>query len=130
MAILDYVLIIVWIILLIVALSLFIKFFICDKQTCVPFMKFKQFDNEKDGMLYLLNGITHNSTWPIAYIGSSICTVLVLWIANSAFDIRKSFITFITIFLVIYFLLSFYLHHYIRPVGSFVADYISKQDVS
>lgn len=124
---LDIFIIIVFIILLAFALYLYIQYFLCDNYTCKAYtMAADKTQNEQERMSFLVNNLGGHSIWPLAYIASSIITFFVFWLLNEKPEVKKCLIIFLISFITIYFLISFFFHHYLKPMTFYVDQEIKK----
>lgn len=108
------------------ALYMFITFYVCDTQTCKSFKiaDEKAPPGTKPNVLTLLSQFYNDGIWPLPYIGSTVSTVFCLWFLALPINIKTFAIVFSTSFVVMYFVFSFFGHHYINPTINYVSQYI------
>lgn len=102
-------------------------FYVCDSHTCKPY---KQAENKgapgtKTYTLALLNELYNDGIWPYPYIGATIIAPLILWFVDVELTMKNFAIIFFICFVVIYFLFSFFGHHYLRIISTSASDYIN-----
>lgn len=119
---------ILYFIVLIFAIILVFNVYICDTHTCKAFDRAGRNDspNTKEFVLELLTQIYNDGIWPFAFIGSSIATGLCIMLVGIPLTAKNFFLMFLLIFIVIYFLFSWFGHHYLTPIVDYVYDYIDK----
>ena len=112
--------------LLFTAIYLFVDFYVCDTYSCKAFRtsSYKTTAGTADYTLSLLSEVFNDGIWPVPYIGAAILTPLCLWILSVPITILTFSTMFLISFLVIYFMLSFFGHHYIRPITTYVSSCI------
>lgn len=118
--------IIAFVILLIASVYMLVSFYVCDSQQCKAF---KQAEDtaprgSKEYAITLLGELYNDGIWPFPYIGAAILTPLSLWFIGVPITVKNFAIVFLVSFITIYFLFSFFGHHYVRFVSSYVANYI------
>ncbi|CAH6419981.1 Hypothetical protein HVR_LOCUS1038 [uncultured virus] len=118
--------VIAFFVLLLAGIFMLVSFYICDSYNCKAFdtANTKGETGSKAYVLTLLGEMYNDGIWPIPYIGSAIATPLSLWFLGVPMTVKNFAIVFFVVFSVIYFMFSFFGHHYIRPIGGYVADYI------
>lgn len=126
MEIIDVLAIITFIVLLCASLFMLLNFYVCDTNNCKAF---KQAENiaprgTKQYTIALLGELCNDGIWPIPYIGAAILTPLSLWFLEIPLTVRNFAILFFVSFAVIYFMFSFFGHHYIKIVSGYTANYI------
>jgi hypothetical protein len=126
MELIDVVAIITFVILLICAIAMLINFYVCDSHKCKAFDQASKvgLPGTKEFTIALLEEMYNDGIWPIPYIGASILTPLSLWFLGVDITVRNFAIIFFVSFVVIYFMLAFFGHHYIRPITKTVTKYI------
>ena len=119
---------IVFLILLVAAILMLVNFYICDSYTCKAFTLAdkKGPPGTKANVLALLHEFYNDGMWPIPYIGAAILTPLCLWFLSIPMTIKTFAIMFFTSFVVIYFIISFFGHHYINPITNYTSEYIQE----
>jgi len=117
---------ITFIILLVAAIYMLMTFYVCDSYSCKAFTiaNKKAPEGTKDNVLALLSEFYNDGIWPIPYIGAAILTPLCLWFLSVPMTIKTFGVMFFTSFVVIYFMFSFFGHHYVRPISDYTSDYI------
>ena len=114
--------IIAYILLLFFAISLLLGIYLCDNYTCDPFKRsFAQPTKEKQ-LNVLIDTIGNDGVWPYAYLASSILSALLFSIIPVSITIKHVTTLFLLIFLIIYSIMSFYIHHYIIPIKKYVQE--------
>lgn len=121
--------VIAFVVLLAASLFMFVTFYVCDSLNCkaCTLANEKAPTGTKNNVLAVLNELYNDGIWPIPYIGAAILTPLCLWFLSIPITIKTFAIMFFTSFVVIYFLFSFFGHHYIRPISSYTSEYIQDQ---
>lgn len=123
----EYVATLAFFVLLGAAIYMLIAFYVCDSHNCTAFRTAGETAPD-DTNLYvttLLYEMYNDGIWPIPYIGGAIATALALWFLNIKFTTYNFGIMFFTVFVVLYFMFSFFGHHYINPISDYVQDYIN-----
>lgn len=118
--------IIAFIVLLLAAIFMLVNMYVCDSQNCKAFnvAASKAPKGSKEYVIDLMQELYNDGIWPFPYIGAAIGTPLALWFLGVPITIKNFAILFFVTFVVIYFMFSFFGHHYIRPITSYVIDYI------
>ncbi len=101
-------------------------FYVCDNNNCKAHYVASN-SSSPDSKIYNLTILTelfNDGIWPIPYIGASILTPLALWFLGVEITVRSFAILFFVGFVVIYFMFSFFGHHYLRPLSGYVYSYI------
>jgi len=126
MLLIEFLAIITFIILLAASIWMLMNFYVCDSQTCKPFNESqdKAPKGTKTYVLSLLNELCQDGIWPLPYIGAAILTPLSLWFVNVPITVKSFALVFFISFFTIYFLFSFFGHHYIRYISAYTSDYI------
>lgn len=150
MEILDIVcfsLIIIFIILLASAIFMLVNFYICDRHACKAFVEANTrmediaiandptiqrstepikspmaFQASAEYIIALMGELYNDGIWPIPYIGSAILTPLSLFIMKIPITVYNFTILFLISFFVIYSMLSFFGHHYVRIITGYVTE--------
>lgn len=120
--------VIAFLILLIAAIMMVINFYACDHMNCKAFNQAseKATEGTDEYTLALLSETYNDGLWPLPYIGAAILTPLCLWFVNAELTIKNFAVMFLISFLVIYFISSFFGHHYIKPIARYVSSYIAE----
>lgn len=122
----EFLAIITFIVLLGLSIFLLAMNYLCDSFNCKAF-------KEADGVAepgtaeyttILLREMFNDGIWPIPYIGAAILTPLSLWFMGIPISVINFAILFFVSFVVIYFMLSFFGHHYLRPITTYISDYV------
>lgn len=123
----EYVIITAYFILLIASIYMLISFYVCDNHTCKVFNLADRAGptGSKEYVTYLVDNIFNDGIWPVPYIGSSILTILGLWLLKIPFTPINYGTMFLIGFLTIYALFSFVGHHYVHPITTYTSNYIS-----
>lgn len=126
MEVIDILAIITFVILLSAAIWMLINFYVCDSYNCKVFNDAaeKGSQGSKEYVLELLDGLFSDGIWPVPYIGAAILTPLALWFMGVDITVRSFAILFFISFATTYFIIGFFGHHYLRPIGDYVSDYI------
>lgn len=129
MLLIDIAAIVVFFILLAGAVFMLIGFYVCDSRKCKAFEQSKEtaLPGTKPYLIALLSEMYNDGIWPFPYIGAAIATPLCIWFLGVPLTVRTFAIMFFVTFVVIYFMFTFFGHHYIRPISAYVSEYI--QDV-
>lgn len=103
-----------------------INFYVCDSQNCKAFncASQKGATGSKEYTLALLGELYNDGIWPLPYIGAAILTPLSLWFIGVPITVLTFAKVFLVSFIVIYFLFSFFGHHYIKFISLYVSNYI------
>lgn len=112
--------------LLFASIYMLLSFYVCDKQTCKAFNQAADY-GEKGSTAYviaLLGELYNDGIWPFPYIGAAVLTVFSLWFVGAALTVKNFAIMFFISFITIYFLFSFFGHHYVRFIAQYTTDYI------
>lgn len=118
---------IIYFLLLILALYIYISYYLCDNYTCKAYtIAENKTETEKEKVEYIVNNLAGHSTWPIAYIAASILTFASFWLARLDWDIYTIAIVFLVSFLTVYLIISFWGHHYIKPMSMYVNKFIDE----
>jgi hypothetical protein len=118
--------IIAFVVLLLASIWMLIDFYVCDNQDCKAFIQAEKVAPRatKKYVLALLNELYNDGIWPFPYIGAAILTPLSLWFINAPITVQNFAIVFLVSFVTIYFLFSFFGHHYVRFVSIYTSKYI------
>ena len=119
--------IIIIIILIVVSVDLIRLGYICDFHKCRAFQKAdkKGVTGSAPYITELTNNICNEGLWPWALLGSIIIGPVSLWLMRRPINIIDFGIIFLVSFIVIYFTLSFFGHHYVKPIISEVNKHIN-----
>jgi len=126
---------IILVILLVFAISIIHKFYICDNRKCYTFQESGY--NKLSDKQTLKNIMTHmyhqNSVWSFAIIPSIILALCIPWIfalitGYESFNMLTILIVFVICFLFIYAILQFIAHHYLKPIAKFVLEVIANNN--
>lgn len=112
-------------VLLVLSLYMLCSFYVCDSHNCRAFNIANSSGNEPGSTGYisvLLNETFNDGIWPIPYIGAACATPLIIWLLGIPMTVRTFGLTFLIIFLVIYFMFSFFGHHYVRPINNYIQE--------
>lgn len=122
----EIIIIITFFFLLGAAILMLIGFYICDSQTCKAFLTAndKATPESKQYILALLAEMYNDGIWPIPYIGATIATGLSLFFLGFPVNVVTFAIMFFVIFVTIYFMFTFFGHHYVKPITRYVSDYV------
>jgi hypothetical protein len=126
MLLIEVVAIIAFFVLLGAAIYMIVSFYVCDNQTCQAFIQSEKTatPGTKQYVLNLLDELYNDGIWPFPYIGAAILTPLSLWFLGKPITVKDFAIVFLVSFITIYFLFSFFGHHYIKFITNYVSDYI------
>lgn len=115
--------------LLLASLFMLINFYVCDGHNCKAFKTANEEapEGSKENILVLLAQLFNDGIWPIPYIGAAILTPLSLWFLSIPITMKTFGIMFFTSFVVVYFMFSFFGHHYLNPITTYVSEYIQDQ---
>ena len=119
-------LIIIYFLLLIVAIFMIISFYICDNNTCKIFTdaEAEELPGTREHVIYLMNHVYRDGTWPLDYIGASIISAFTIWFIHDVISVKLFALVFIVSFITIYFVMAFFFHHYLRPIIEYNLDFI------
>ena len=117
--------IIAYIALLLFSIKLIYTIYLCDDEKCQSFENALKKPTTKKQTIYLIDALGGDGIWSFAYIGGSILTSLLFAIIPLKISIRYVTTVFLLIFLVIYSIMSFYIHHYLFPIKKYVSDVIN-----
>jgi hypothetical protein len=126
MLLIEIIAIIAFIVLLGAAIFMLVNFYVCDSHNCKAFNEAadKAPVDTKAYMIALMGELYNDGIWPIPYIGASILTPLSLWFIGIPITVRNFAIMFFVSFVTIYFMLTFFGHHYIRIISNYTIEYI------
>lgn len=126
MLLIEVVAIIAFFVLLIAAIYMVLNFYVCDKNSCKAFNQADEVAQRgtKNYAIALLGEFYNDGIWPLPYIGAAILTPLSLWFIGVHITVRDFAIVFLVSFLTIYFLFSFFGHHYVKFISSYTSNYI------
>ena len=126
MQLIESVAIFAFLVLLGAAIYMLVCFYICDSQSCKAFNEAEKKSEKgtKEYTLALLDELYNDGIWPIPYIGASILTPLCIWITRIPLTTVDFAIVFLISFMTIYLIFSFFGHHYIKFIASYVSEYI------
>ena len=118
---------IAYLLLLCFSLILLNQQYICDGENCNIYVRAgEKYPPGTDSYYaYILNNIGLDGVWPFALICASIITVLVIWLISADLTLQNFSILFIITFIVSYFIITFYNHHYIRPILASASNFIT-----
>lgn len=126
MLLIEWLAILAFFVLLLLAIFLTICIYACDNLNCKAFDEADEIAprGTKEYAIALLGELYNDGVWPLPYIGAAILTPLVLWFMGVCIVVKDFAIIFLTSFIVIYFLFSFFGHHYVKFISNYVAGYI------
>ena len=126
MLLVEFFAIIAFIILLGAACFMLVNFYICDSFSCKAFDEAgnKAEKGTKAYAIALLTELYNDGIWPIPYIGAAILTPISLWFIGIPITVRNFAIMFFVSFVTIYFMITFFGHHYIRIISNYSIEYI------
>jgi hypothetical protein len=124
--IVNFLLILTFVILLIMAIVLLLITYICDNQACKPFNEAFQQPTKKKIMLKLLDNLAEDGIWPYAYISSSILAAIFFSTLPIQLTVKLFALAFLLTFIVFYAIMGFFIHHYIKPIKRYIMDYINE----
>lgn len=112
--------------LLIVALYLFISMYVCDGGMCKAFKVSKEYGEpgSRDFTIKLLSEVFRDGLWPFPYLGAALITVTFMTIAKIPMYVTNFGIFFLITFIILFFMFSFFGHHYIKPIINYTTEYI------
>ena len=128
----EFLAIITFIVLLGLSIFLLAANYLCDGLECKAF---KEADavaklGTAQHTTILLREMFNDGIWPIPYIGAAILTPLALWFIGIPLSVVNFAILFFVSFVVIYFMLAFFGHHYLRPITTYISDYVDEHCVA
>src|SRR3990167_8032625 len=102
-------------ILLIVSVFLVTQFYLCDNKNCKAFRtaKSKAKPGSKEYAKILLEELCTDGLWPLPYFGAAILTPAIIWFIGCKVTPVTFGILFYVSFTVTYFIMSFFIHHYV-----------------
>lgn len=117
---------IIFILLLVFAFFLICAIYVCDTYECKPFnvANTKEPPGTEGYILALLTEMFNDGIWAFPFVGAAIATPISLLLLGVPITIKNFTIMFLIIFIVTYFLFSFFGHHYIKPLSEYIAEYI------
>lgn len=126
MTLFDLVMYILVIILVVLAISMEAKHYVCDTGPCaiLEWAKYRA-NNDKEKYINLIEYTTQQSVWMRAFIASTVITAVTFWWFTGTLPPFFYFLGYlIFIFVIMYFIFTFYQHHFLAPVNKDVKDYI------
>lgn len=144
MQIVTIIAVIAFFVLLAASIYMILDFYVCDNNNCKCFNVADKKTKRNDTLIYILNlqkELGADGIWPIAYISSAIITPLFLWLMDGKiyyypeqnkvgeikiFSVKNFSLLFLISFAVMYFMISFITHHYIKPVVAYTTEEINK----
>lgn len=126
MLLIEGICLIFFIIFLFIAVYMVYTFYVCDSHTCKPYKQaeMKGSPGTKTYTMALLNELYNDGIWPYPYIGATIIAPIILWFVEMELTMKNFAIIFFVSFVVIYFLFSFFGHHYLRIIANSASQYI------
>jgi len=123
--------ILTFITLLIAAILMIYNFYICDSYACKGF---DQADKKyprgtKKHTITVLEEFCNDGMWPLPFVGAAILTPISLWFIGATISVKNFAILFFVSFATIYFLFSFFIHHYVKPLSKYVIKYLEKLEI-
>lgn len=117
---------IIFLIVFLIALLLICMIYVCDTYECKPFNVANTTapPGTQDYVLTLLTELFNDGIWAFPFIGATIATLISLLLLGVPLTIKNFTIMFLVVFIVTYFLFSFFGHHYIKPQTEYIANYI------
>lgn len=125
--------IITFMILLIFALYMLNDFYICSSDPSARECKaFRQADkitkakngSNKDYFIALLGELCNDGIWPLPYIGAAILTPLSMFLIGVPITVRNFATMFLISFIVVYFMFTFFGHHYAKIIAKRTSEFI------
>ena len=120
--VLHIALIFFYILLLCFSIILLLNIYLCDQYTCIPFTGLQS--TKQKQIIDLTDKIGEDGIWPFSYIGSSILTALSFSFMPIKLNIKNVTTIFLLFFLIMYSIMSFYVHHYIIPIKKYLKENI------
>jgi hypothetical protein len=114
------------------AIFLTLEFVICDHGTCHAFTSAEDIGDKhsKEYVIKVLSNLANDSCWSLPVIGSSIISLLILWLLRIKFSVREYALVFLLVFIMSYVIMNFLIHHYIKPIARYVIKFLEKFDES
>lgn len=124
--VIEYLIIIAFIILLAVSCILLSQMYVCDENSCKAFKSAanKAPVNTKDYVIDILQSQTVDGRWCFAFIGAAIIMPLTMYLTCVPFTVYYCTISFIISFIVIYSLYAFFTHHYLYYLNRYTIEFI------
>lgn len=118
--------VITFIVLLGSSLYMLYQFHLCDNNSCKAFTDAEQkgVTGSKEYTIDVLDNLAADGIWGPAFIGAAIAVPLSLWFIGIPITILTFAIMFFVVFITIYCILGFLIHHYINPIKEYAIDYI------
>lgn len=115
-----------FLILLGASIFMLINFYVCDNQNCKAFNEAGKVapKGTKAYTIALLQEFFNDGIWPLPFIGGAIAAPLILWFVKIPITVLNFMIVFLVSFIVIYFMFSFFGHHYINFIAAYVISFI------
>ena len=124
----DWIAIVLYVVLLVASIWMLVSFYVCDSGQCKAYQQAAKegTPGSKEYILALLHETFNDGIWPLAFIGSTLMVWFFFWFTGLPIVVREYMLVFIMGFIVIYFMFSFFGHHYLRPIGEEVSKYIDE----
>lgn len=128
----EVICIITFFILLIFGIGLFNYFYICgtDCSICENFESANRTEKwgTKEYTLKVQKQFFSEGIWCVPYIAASISTPIALWFLSIPFTVKNFAYIFLVTFAVFYFMISFVIHHYAKPIIEYTINYLQKNN--
>lgn len=118
--------VLIYLVLVLASIYMLVTFYVCDSHKCKVFRmaERKGATGSKENLLSVLDDVGEDGVWPVPFLAASILTFLTLWFLGCEITVRNFALLFFVSFAVFYFIINFFIHHYIKPVTEYAADYI------
>lgn len=115
-------------VLLVASVYMLTQFYICDGHDCKTFIDAEKYGEEDDHdyVRSVIDGLGFDGVWPIPYIGAAILTPLALYLMRIPITTRNFGLLFFISFVIVYFMFTFYNHHYVKFVGRYISRMYSE----
>jgi len=113
------------IIIIILAIMILLNNHICDFHSCQLFKDAFHYPSLKKQLIYILDCLCEDGLWSFGLITSGIVAGLYFCILPIELNIYNYLIVFILTLLVFYYIMSFYISIYVKPIKNYIIDYIN-----
>lgn len=103
------------------------RFYVCDQYTCKVYTNAAGASaTERDRAANVVTEFSAHTMWYRAYLVAFLTTVISYWwIMKRLPPVREFIALFAIVFVIAYFSVSFYQHHFIKPLGHQVKEFIA-----
>jgi hypothetical protein len=124
----DFLILLTLFIFFLVSMGLIWLMYVCDNETCKPFIFIDAPKGSREYALVLLESLFNEAFWCVPCVAGFFVALLVTFFVSTEGVLVKNFVlVFFMAFLIMYFLISFLSYHYINPITAYLVKYIEAE---